>query len=165
MDFSKFSSEFQSSFVNLVKYGFPTIAIGLSILSYRLARKTYKVQERLNDIEEKLKNYELEEKEKEREEATKACVEARVVQISKNKYKMKIWNSGKATACNVDFKIPEDYIVDVWRDHVPYEFLEPGKSFEELVVVHDETSQKFKIITTWKDEKGILCSKEQICTI
>jgi len=157
--------QFKDFFINIVKYGFPTVALGLSILAYRDSRKANKVQDRLNEVEEKLKKYELEEKEKEREEATKACVEARVMKISKGNYRMKVLNSGKATAYNVDFKIPDECKGMVWRDKVPYEFLESGKNFEEHVLVHMGTPDKFTITTTWTDNQGIPYSKEQIVTV
>lgn len=165
MDFAELWLRFKEIFIDIVKYGFPTVAVILSILSYRDSRKANKVQDRLYDLEEKLKNYELEEKEKEREEASKACIEARVIKISKNNYRMKIWNSGKVTAFNVDFKIQEECKVMIWRDKVPFEFLEPGKNFEENVLVHGGTANKFKVTTIWMDEKGISHSKEQIVSI
>ncbi|QBP43180.1 hypothetical protein [Paenisporosarcina antarctica] len=157
--------QFKDFFIDLVKYGFPAVALGLSILSYKDSRKANKVQDRLKEVEEKLKKYELEDKEKEREEATKACVEARIGRISKGKYKMKVWNSGKATAYNVNFNIPEECEEVVRRDKVPYEFLESGKSFEEHVLVDFETPNKFKVTTTWMDKQGSPYSKEQIVTI
>lgn len=165
MEVSEIWLHFKVLFIDIVKYAFPTVAILLSILSYKDSRKASKVQDRLNEIEGKLKKYELEEKEKEREEATKACVEARVMNISRGKYKMKIWNSGKATAYNVNFSISEEYKGMVWRDKVPYEFLESGKSFEEHVMVHNGTPDKFKVTTTWTDDKGRSYSKDQIVTV
>lgn len=157
--------KFKEFFVDLVQYGFPTIALIISIFSFRDSRKAGKVQDRLNEVEEKLKKYELEEKEKEREESNKSNIEARVVRISKGNYKLKIWNSGKATAYNVDFNIPEEYKTMIWRDKVPYEFLESGKSFEEIVLVHGGTPDKFKVITTWNNKHGDKNSKEQIVSI
>jgi hypothetical protein len=157
--------KFKEIFVDLVKYGFPSIAILLSILSFRDSRKANKVRDRLNELEEKLKRYTLEEKEKEREQASKECVDARIVNIAKNKYKLKVWNSGKATAYNVDYEIPPEYNGIIWRDKVPYEFLEPGKNFEELVLVHNGTPRKFTITTTWEDEQGTKYSREQILTV
>lgn len=157
--------KFKNVFIDLVRYGFPTIALVLSILSFKDSRKANKVRDRLNMVEEKLKKYALEEKEKERIEASMACVEARIMMISRGKYKMKIWNSGKATAYNVDFKIPEEYKAMVWRDKVPYEFLEAGKSFEEHVLVYNGTPNKFNVITTWADQHGNPYSKEQIVNI
>lgn len=165
MDSVELGLQFKEFFINLVKYGFPAAALGLSILSYRDSSKANKVQERLKEVEEKLMKYELEDKEKEREEATKACVEARIIKISKNNYKMKIWNSGKATAHNVDFNIPEEYKGLIWREKVPYEFLEPGKSFDERVIVYTGTPNKFKVTTTWIDKQGSPYSKEQILSV
>lgn len=156
--------KFEEVLIDSIKYVFPIVALGLSILSYRDSRQANKFQSRLNEVEEKIKKYELEEKEKEREEATKACVEARVINISKNNYKLKVWNSGKATAYNVDFEIPEENKVLVWREKVPFEFLESGKNFEERVLVHMGTANKFKVITTWTDRQGSQYSKEQIVT-
>ena len=156
---------FKAFFIDLVQYGFPTIALILSIISFIDSRKAGKIQEKLNGIEEKLKKYELEEKEREREEATKANIEARVAKVSKRNYKMKIWNSGKATAYSVDFVIPEECKGVIWRSKVPYEFLESGKSFEEVVFVHSGTPDKFNVTTTWKDKEGIPYSKEQIVSI
>jgi hypothetical protein len=75
-----------------------------------------------------------------------------------------LWNSGKASAYNVDFEIEEEYRGFVRRDIVPYEFLEPGKSFEEHVFVHDGTPHKFKVTATWRDKEGNPYSKEQIVT-
>lgn len=76
-------------FIDLVKYGFPTVAIILSILSYIDSRKANKFRGRLNEIEEKLKKYELEDKEKERQEANKACVEARIMNVARHKYNLR----------------------------------------------------------------------------
>lgn len=132
MEIIKLWVNFKEFFIDLVQYGFPTIAIILSIISFIDSRKAGKIQDKLNELEEKLKKYELEEKEKEREEATKANIEARVVKISKGNYKMKIWNSGKATAYDVDFVIPEEYKDIVWKTKVPYEFLESGKNLKKL---------------------------------
>ena len=157
--------KFKEIFIDLIQYGFPIIAFVLSIVSFIDSRKASKMQDRLNEVEEKLKRYELEEKEKEREEATKANIEARVMKISKGNYKMKMWNSGKATAYNVDFIIPEEFKGIVWRSKVPYEFLESGKSFEEHVLVHSGTPDKFKVTTIWNDKQGDAYSKEQIVSI
>jgi hypothetical protein len=157
--------KFKEVFVDIVKYGFPSTAILLSILSFRDSRKANKVRDRLNELEERLKRYAIEEKEKEREQASRACVDARIVNIAKNKYKLKVWNSGKATAYNVDFESSPEYNGIIWRDKVPYEFLEPGKNFEEHVLVYMGTPRKFTITTTWEDEQGTKHSKEQILTV
>ncbi len=148
-----------------VTYVLPIVAIILSVLSYVDSRKTNKFQQRLSLLEERIKTYELEEKEKERVEATIACVEARIVRLAKNQYKMKIWNSGKATAFNVDFEAPDELRGLVTKDKVPYEYLESNKSFDEHVLVHLNFPRKFPVVTRWTDENGKPYSKEQIVTI
>ena len=165
MDITELWLKFKEFFVDIVQYGYPTIALIISIFSFKDSRKASKIQYRLNEVEEKLKKYELEEKEKEREEATKANIEARIIKISKGKYKMKIWNSGKAIAYNVDFKIPDEYKNIVWRQKVPYEFLEPGKNFEEHVILYCGCPDKFQVTTTWINKEGHEYSKEQIVSI
>lgn len=157
--------KFKEIFIDLVQYIVPIIALILSIISFSDSRKAGKIQERLNEVEEKLKKYELEEKEKAREDAKKAVIEARVVKISKGSYRLKIWNSGKATAYNIDFNLQEGYEGVVRRNKVPYEFLESGKNFEEVVFVHSGTPHKFMITTTWSDESGVSYCKEQIVSI
>lgn len=152
-------------FIDIVKYLFPTIAIILSIISFCDSRKANKLKDRLTLVEKTLKEYELEEKENERLEKTKACVEARIVRISKGNYKLKVWNSGKATAYNVDFQLPEECNGMVIRSIVPFEFLESGKSFEEIFLVSFQTPSKLIIITTWVDEHGNPYLKEQMVSI
>lgn len=148
-----------------INYVIPILAIMISILSYIDSKKVLKVQIRLNEMEEKLKRYELDEKEKEHQEATVAKVEARIYKISKGKYAMKIWNAGKANAYNVDFNIPDDLKGLIFRDKVPFEILESGKSFEEHVVVCGGMPRKFKVKTNWTDIEGKEFHKDQIVTI
>ncbi|MHB1483030.1 MAG: hypothetical protein ACYCYI_00040 [Saccharofermentanales bacterium] len=146
----------------IIMYIFPSVAIGISIISFIDSRKANKVKNRLNVVEETLKKYALEDKEKEREEANKACIEARIMNISKHNYKIRFWNSGKATAYNIDFNVPDEGEKFIIRDKVPYEFLDPNKSFEEHFIACYETPRKIKIITIWEDKQERSYSKEQI---
>ena len=145
----------------VIGYVVPIVAIVLSIFSFHDSRKVNKVQLRLNEMEEKLKKYELEEIEKEREAANKAIVEARIYNVSKGKYRLKIWNSSQATAYDVDFEVPEKLKGLVFRDKVPFEVLEPGKSFEESVIYYNGMPPKFTVKTTWKNASGEKYEKEQ----
>lgn len=147
-----------------LKYVIPLIAILISILSFHEANKVNKIQVRLSEMEEKLKGYELEEKEKEREAAKKSLVEARICKISRGSYKLKIWNSGQTNALNVDYLVPDEIGKLVWRDKVPFEVLEPGKSFEENIVFHSGIPSKFLMKTIWTGENGEKHEKEQIVT-
>lgn len=165
MDFVELLFSLKGYFIYVVKYFLPIAALILSILSFRDSKKANNIKERLNNLEEILKKYQLEDKEKEREDATKSCVEVRIVKVSRGNYKMKVRNSGKATAYNVDFEIPTEYENMVYKDKVPYEFLESGKSFEEHVLAHHGTPSKLKVTTRWTDEQGTSYSKEQIVSL
>ena len=83
-------------------------------------------------MEEKLKKYELEELEKARTIVNIPKVDARIYSISKQNHRLKIWNSGQVEAYGVDFQVPE--ALEVYRDKVPFEVLDPGNSFEEIVI-------------------------------
>lgn len=142
----------------LVQYVLPIIAIIYSRASYKNSKK-------VNDLEEKLKKYELKEIDKKQELEKKSCIEARIVKISKGKYRIKFWNSGKATAYNVNFEVGEAYNGMIFRDKVPYEILEFGKGFEEIIVVTMEDPHKLEVTTTWEDSEGVKDSKFQIVDI
>jgi len=148
----------------IIVYVVPLVAIVLSIVSFHDSRKVNKVQLRLTEMEEKLKKYELEEIEKEREAANKSSIETRIYNVSKGKQRLKIWNSGQATAYDVDFEVPEELKGLVFRDKVPFEVLEPGKSFEESVIYYNGMPPKFTVKTTWKNANGKQYEKEQLVT-
>lgn len=142
-------------------YIMPIAAFIVSLIALKRSNETMKVQVQLSEVEEKLKNYELELKKRELEkieaeenEEKIAKIEARIIRISQGKYRMKVWNSGNATAYNVKVDIPQEYNIMVMKDKIPYEYLEPGSNFEEYVVVHGGSATKFKIISTWEDEKA-----------
>jgi hypothetical protein len=151
--------------IDLVDYVFPAIALGISLLSFFYARKANRIKDRLLVIEEKLKTYELDKIEKERENSHKACIEARIVPLGNHKYKLKIWNSGEATAYNVDYSVSPEFINNIIREKVPFEFLDKGKNFEEHVLVYGGTPNKTVITTSWKDSEGIEFSKEQVIQV
>ena len=156
--------EIKDIFDMVIGYGLPSIAIVISIASYYESRKVNKVQLRVNELEVQLKRYELEEKEKEREAVNKSTVEARIYNVSKGKYKLKIQNSGQVEAYDVDFQVPDELKGMVFKDKVPYEILESGKSFEEHIIVHMGMPHKFSVKTIWKDVKGESHEKDQIVT-
>ena len=45
---------------------------------------------------------------------------------------------------------------------MPYEYLEPGNSFEEHVLIHMGSSHKFKITSQWENEQGEVFTNEQL---
>lgn len=149
---------------DIALYVVPIAALGLSIISLHRLSRIAKVENKLKEYDLCLKEYELEkiehEKQKEIEQKNKADVKARIYKISDGKYKIKIYNCGEGTAHNVDYKIPKEYQIICMKEVVPFEILNPGCNFEEHVVIHMQSSKKYKVTTSWKDSKGNEFSNE-----
>lgn len=158
MDFSNIWSYVKEG----VTYIVPLVALLLSIISLCKSAKGQKLQIRVSELELKLKQYEVAELEKKKAEADLACIEARVINISSGKYRLKVWNSGKATAYKATASIGKEANLMIMGSKMPFDFLDAGKSFEEHLVVHGGTADKFMITTAWEDADGQVHQKEQM---
>lgn len=150
-------------------YIMPIAAVVVSLIALKRSNDTMKVQIQLSEVEEKIKEYELALKKREVEKIQeeenrekKATIEARIFAISSNKYRLKVWNSGDATAYNVEVSIPNEYGIIIMNHTMPFEYLKPGDNFDECVVVYDNAASKFKVISTWEDEEGVKFENEQL---
>ena len=123
-------------------YVMPIAAFLLSVLALIKSNKVTKMEEKLKEYELKIKEYELEKIEQEKNSKQEAYIEARIYNISTNKYKIKIWNSGTATAYNVNYDIPAEYKILLVKRVTPFEILEPGHHFEEHIVIHGNSEKK-----------------------
>lgn len=109
-------------------------------------------------IELKLKKYELDEKEKQ------ACVEARIIHEIKNRYKIKVWNSGNSIAKNVVASWDtQKGIIFFDKEKMPFEVLEPQKGFELVITTYDGNPGKLQIKTEWENDNGEKKEKLQWC--
>lgn len=150
-------------------YIMPIAAFIVSIIALKRSNDTMNVQVQVSEVEEKLKEYELELKRRELEkieaeesEEKSAKIEARIIRISQGKYRLKVWNSGNATAYNVKVLIPEKYNIIIMNSKMPFEYLEAGNGFEEEVIIHMQSIPKFEVISTWEDENGQEFKNEQL---
>jgi len=86
-----------------------------------------------------------------------------MITIGTGKHRLKIWNSGNATAYNVVAKLEEgSNIMIMDSEKMPYDELEPNKNFELALITHGGSASKFKIITEWADAEGEQHSKAQM---
>ena len=145
--------------MDIVALVFSGISLLVAIISFALSTKSQNLQNRVNEIEIKLKEYELEE----REQQKAPYVEARIIHISKNNYKIKIWNSGNSNAKNVTASWDTNSVIVLNSNKMPFEILEPQQNFDLSIVVYDGMPDKLHIITKWEDENGNSKSKEQWC--
>ncbi len=138
------------------------VSILIAVISLVQAYKANTIQNKVNEIELRLKQYELEKAEKEKEESDKALVQARVIALGKNKHRLKIWNSGGKTAYNVTAKLIDATDIEMLNDDkMPFEELEPMKSFEVPIIWFGMIS-KARVLTEWMDDTGNKESKSQM---
>ncbi len=140
------------------------VSLVVAIVSFINSTKSQHLQDRINEIELKLKEYALEEKEKEQQKVP--CIEARINHIIKGKYKIKIWNSGNAVAKNVTASWDkESQIIFFDQEKMPFELLEPQKSFDLVISTYCGSPRKLCITTAWEDSDGEKHCKEQWCDL
>ena len=138
------------------------VSLLIAVISLVKSSKAQRLQNKVNELEVRIKQYELDKIEAEKAEATHSCVEARVIHISKDKYKLKIWNSGNVKVYNVSAKFEEGSQIILPYSKMPFDELEPKKSFEEHLIVHNGSALKFRITTSWEDEYGNKKEKVQM---
>ena len=139
------------------------ISIIIAMISLVKSSKAQGLQNKVNELELTIKRNQLEKIEAEKAAAEYSCVEARVVNVHGDKYKLKIWNSGNTTVYNVVATIPQEANIRLLNEKMPFEELEPNKSFEEhLIVFLSGSANKFKITTSWEDKNGNKKEKVQM---
>lgn len=157
--------EVLKSFINFAEDWGALVIASISLLvafvSLVKSSRAQNIQTQVNELELRIKQYELENIEKEQAAANKPCIEARMITIGTGKHRLKVWNSGNSTAYNVVAKFEEgSNIIIMDKEKMPYDELEPNKSFELVLITHFGSASKFKIITEWTDADN----KQQVKT-
>ncbi len=139
------------------------LSLVVAIISIVKSSKNQRLQNKVNEIEIKLKEYELDKINKVKQTASSAVVQARIIHMGKNNYRLKIWNSGGETAYNVTVKFEEkSQIIVLEQDKLPYEELETMKSFELPLILSFDSFCKARVRTEWDDANGFHQSKSQL---
>ena len=139
------------------------ISIIFTAVTFILSLKAYKLQNRVNELDAKIKEYELDKIEKEKEDEKIFELGASAYRIGKN-FRLKIYNIGRRTAYNVSARIEEGKPM-LLTNKMPFEELEPQRSFEESLIFYDAAPHKFKVTITWQDENQNEFSRTQMCSI
>ncbi len=141
-------------------------ALIVSIIALRKSSKAQKLQNRINELELQIKQYEVDKIEQTKAEAERSCVEARAISLGQSKYRLKVWNSGNATAFNVSARFADDPKIILFDNgKQPYEELDPAKGYELTLFVGGASDVKFRIVTEWEDAQGTRHEKTQMCSI
>ncbi len=140
-----------------------SISLLVAIISLAKSSKAQNLQNKVNELEVQIKQNELDRIAKEKEDAALACVEARFITVGKSKHRLKVWNSGNATAYNVTARFDGDVgILIMDQEKQPFEELEARKSYELVLITHNGSASKFRIITEWTDANGEQHTKAQM---
>lgn len=136
------------------------IAVLALLLSGYATWKTFRFnesQKSLIESQEKLNNLLLEKEKSKADTDRKADLGASFNKLGNNKYRLKIWNKGKATAHNVSIDFPEgnDVLIQSEIDEkFPLESLETYQSVELIAAVDMETKGKHSVRLIWSDGFG-----------
>jgi glycosyltransferase involved in cell wall biosynthesis len=120
--------------------------------------KTVRFNERqktLIEIQEQLNKRLLEKEDQESKEEKQADLGATFIKLGSTKYRLKIWNKGKAAARNVRLEFPEGndcVIEDDIASKFPLEVLEQFQSVELIAAVGMDTKRKHTIKLRWADK-------------
>lgn len=114
-----------------------------------------KRQKSLIESQEKLNTILLEKENEDVLKGKKADLGASFIKLGSNKYRLKIWNKGVATARNVRIEFPEgnDLIMETeLTDKFPMESLEKYQSVELIAAVHMQAKRKHVVRLIWEDD-------------
>lgn len=135
------------------------IISGLALLlSIYATIKTLQFNERqksLIESQEKLNHILLQKEAGELNNEKKADLGASFIKLGSSKYRLKIWNKGKAVARNVLLEFPEgnDVVIQSEIDEkFPLESLDVHQSVELIAAVHMGTKPKHVLRLIWEDE-------------
>lgn len=114
-----------------------------------------KRQEAFIESQEKLNTQLLKKQDAESQDAQKAKLSARFISSGPNKYKLKIYNQGKASARNIQIEFPDDdsiFIESEINEKFPHERLDTYDSIELIAPRAFRTKSKYAIELLWDDD-------------
>lgn len=112
-------------------------------------------QKSLMETQERLNQRLLEREDADSTTEKRADLGATFVKLGSSKYRLKIWNRGRAAARNVSIEFPEGndcFIDSEIGDKFPLEALDTHQSVELVAAVHSGTKSKHTIKLCWADD-------------
>lgn len=134
---------------------FTGLAFFLSLFATFMSLWSNHKQKSLWQSQERLNNMLLQQGEREQLSASKADLGASFIKLGSSKYRLKIFNKGKATARNVRIELPEGEGVLIASDikaKFPLESLEQHQSVELIAAPHMGSKAKHTIRLLWADD-------------
>lgn len=143
-------------------------ALLLSAYATWRAHRVSSRQERVLELEEKVHALTLEREARLAISAEQADVSCSLVKLGSSKYRLKVFNRGKAVARNVRIEladssdlVPESEV----RRKFPMRVIEPGQAVELMAMVHMQTKSRHSVRLHWEDANGANQVKELDVTL
>lgn len=134
-----------------------------SVKNYQLEKRNKKQSEGLQQLQLQLGELQLEKAQEEAAAKTSSKVEARHVLVGVKGHRIRIANVGGTVVTDVTTTCSEGPYA-YGQDKEPFERLEPGESFDQVVFFADGSPSKFTITTHWHDTDGVERSRDNIIT-
>lgn len=135
---------------------FTALAFFLSLFATGMTLWFNHKQKALMQSQERLNNMLLQQGEREQLKTSKADLGASFIKLGSSKYRLKIFNRGKATARNVRIELPDGdcgvLIASEIREKFPLESLEQHQSVELIAAPHMGSKLKHTIRLLWADD-------------
>ena len=162
-DMINVTQEIVPSTIEWVSIIISAISLLIAIISLIVSLRAQWLQNKVNKSTLEINQNELERIAKEKENAELACVEARFITVGNDKHRLRVWNSGNATAYNVSARFDGNVgIIIMDQNKQPFEELEARKNYDLILVTHTGSASKFRIITEWTDVNGEKHEKVQM---
>ena len=136
----------------IITYFVPIITLVISIVSLFFSIRVPKLDKKIKEYDFNIKKYINEEIEKSNKK--EAIIEAKIIKLSDDKYRIRIYNKGNATAYNINYNIPDEYHIITINKVTPYEELKSKDSFEEPVIIDLQSSSKYAVNLEWYDKEN-----------
>jgi hypothetical protein len=134
------------------------------------SRKNNKEQEVIKDEQGRVRKLLLEKETKSAINEKRADLNANLVRIGTNKYRLKIFNRGKSEARQVELSFPDNdgnefLVMSEVNEKLPYEILYPQQSIELIAAIHLGSKAKYKIKISWSDEYQSINEQDVVVSI
>lgn len=129
------------------------LSLIISIAAILWSLITYFVHDRkIKQQEARINEYQLEKIKNEEEENKKALIRGDVLRKDKGLHMLKISNQGKAIAKNVNMKISDPQVIEIYDNKMPCEFMHPQDCIELRFYIVKTPVTTVKITFTWDDD-------------
>ncbi|ENE0870383.1 MULTISPECIES: hypothetical protein [Klebsiella] len=142
-----------------------------TIISSELnSRKSDKEQKVIKDEQDRIRRLLLDKETKLALEEKRADLNANLVKIGTGKYRLKIFNKGKAAAKDVRIEFPDNdgeefLIMSEIEQKMPYEILYSQQMIELIASIHMGSKPKYKIRLLWHDDYNKMNKQDIVVSI